>query len=334
MNALPTVSVVILARGRQQYLRRSVRSVLGQVGLPFPAQLVVVKDFPDPFVDTLAEEGRAIVLRAEESSGVGENLLRGMEAATGEVVAFLDDDDAFEPSKVLRISEAFAADPKLVYFHTGVQLADDQGRPARGLFHQNTRLDLLVDPSAPATGRALERIVRHSAAINLSSVAVRRLRFLPFTERLRRMEGATDYMFLYTAVETGGRLRFTSELLGTYFIHASAMRPARPDRRAVDNFLRQVEVQTYAHDYGRLVLEPIGARSAADCLLTEWEFVGSVVRGATRRELARSYACFVRRGLPVRPRVVLLAAPIFLASMGSSTLGLRALFVGRQVVRD
>jgi glycosyltransferase involved in cell wall biosynthesis len=109
VNGAPRVSVVVPSHGRPQLLRTAVRSALAQTGVDL--EVVVVDDgSPEPVGDLGAELGDPCVrvLRRDVPGGVGDARNAGVAAATGEWVAFLDDDDVWAPTKLA--SQLQAAD--------------------------------------------------------------------------------------------------------------------------------------------------------------------------------------------------------------------------------
>jgi glycosyltransferase involved in cell wall biosynthesis len=105
------VSVVVPAYGRPDYLDAAVESVADQTYGPI--ELVVVDDCsPDPIepIVAAAETGAldsVRVVRHEVNRGANAARNTGIEASTGEFVAFLDDDDNWRPEKVEKQVRAF-----------------------------------------------------------------------------------------------------------------------------------------------------------------------------------------------------------------------------------
>ncbi|HEY4011413.1 MAG TPA: glycosyltransferase family 2 protein [Acidobacteriaceae bacterium] len=97
------VSVVMPAHNSERTLAESVRSVLAQT---YPDwELVFVDDASTDGTLTLArelarEEPRIRVLSLEQNVGVAEARNRGIEAGTGQYLAFLDSDDLWLPDKL------------------------------------------------------------------------------------------------------------------------------------------------------------------------------------------------------------------------------------------
>lgn len=158
LGALPvvadgsTVSVVMPVRDRADTVRRAIDSVVGQT---YPRwELVVVDDgstdeTPAILAERAASDDRVRVLR-REGSGAGAARNAGLEAATGDLVAFLDADNAWFPVHLEAAVRTLAGDASLVGTHDGVRMtgannADDTSGPVvtfRG--EDGTREDLLA----------------------------------------------------------------------------------------------------------------------------------------------------------------------------------------------
>lgn len=105
----PVVSVVIPTRNRPHILRRSVASALAQSFQQL--EVVVVLDGYDPRARetlSLVADPRLRVLELPAPMGAAEARNRGVQAARGTWVAFLDDDDEWLPCKLDKQLEAAA----------------------------------------------------------------------------------------------------------------------------------------------------------------------------------------------------------------------------------
>ncbi|WP_254838764.1 glycosyltransferase family 2 protein [Natronomonas marina] len=132
----PLVSVVLPTYDRPSYLRKAVESVLAQTYEPI--ELVVVDDHSErPAAETLSgmDLGDLAAVRCrrhEENRGVNAARNTGIEAASGEYVAFLDDDDRWVPEKTERQVAAFeTAGDDVGVVYTGKRTVEPEGTGER-----------------------------------------------------------------------------------------------------------------------------------------------------------------------------------------------------------
>lgn len=103
MKKTPTVSVVIPTFKRPALVRRAIASVLNQTYRDF--EIVVVDDgSPDDTRGAVTgiRDERVRYLRHERNRGLPASRNTGIKAASGEYIAFLDDDDEWLPEKLER----------------------------------------------------------------------------------------------------------------------------------------------------------------------------------------------------------------------------------------
>ena len=113
---LPQVSVVVPTHNRARLLDRTLRSILAQHQVNL--EVVVVDDGSTDDTAALASaaDPRVQVLRNAIAQGVSAARNRGVAAASGEWIAFCDDDDLWAPEKLARqLSAAQTAGAGWVY---------------------------------------------------------------------------------------------------------------------------------------------------------------------------------------------------------------------------
>ena len=104
MSNIATVSIIMRTKDRSPLLRRAIDSVLRQDYVH--CELIIVNDggSVEPVEDIISElAGRSnnmkyLLLDHKTTVGRGGALNKGIEVATGRYVAFLDDDDTWEPT--------------------------------------------------------------------------------------------------------------------------------------------------------------------------------------------------------------------------------------------
>lgn len=126
----PRVSVVIPVRNGERYLREALESALGQDCVPL--EVVVADDgSTDETPAILASfEDRLRVVRLE-GKGVSTARNAALAVARGDLVAFLDADDAFLPGKLAAQAAILDQRPGIGLVNSGWRLVDAEGRPLR-----------------------------------------------------------------------------------------------------------------------------------------------------------------------------------------------------------
>jgi len=108
----PTVSTIIPAYRAQATIRRAVDSVLRQTLVP--EEVLVVDDgSPDDLVAALESYGDRVTLIRQANGGVASARNLGIERSRGDVIAFLDADDYWEPTRVARQVRIFQEHPEV-----------------------------------------------------------------------------------------------------------------------------------------------------------------------------------------------------------------------------
>jgi glycosyltransferase involved in cell wall biosynthesis len=147
----PLVSVIIPAYNCARYLERALESVRAQ---RYPAdrlEIIVVDDgstdrSPMVAAEYADRDPRVIALR-QANAGPAAARNRGIDAARGKLIAFLDADDTWAPDKLAEQAALFARDPGLGLVHCGVRFVDAEGVPVERWMRQTriARGDILLD---------------------------------------------------------------------------------------------------------------------------------------------------------------------------------------------
>ena len=129
----PSISIVLPTHNRALLLPRAVRSVLAQTDPDF--ELLVIDDgSADNTQQVLAEfagDPRLRRLRNEVAQGAAAARNRAIRSASGDWVAFLDDDDELLPRYVERLRAHLRASPELGLAWTGVEREHHDSVPPR-----------------------------------------------------------------------------------------------------------------------------------------------------------------------------------------------------------
>lgn len=124
------VSIIIPTYNREATIGAAVESALAQTHRP--AEVIVVDDgSKDGTLAALQRYGDAITVVSQANAGPSAARNRGVEAARGEVLAFLDSDDAWLPEKVARQADLLErAGPRMACCVCNASILGLSGEPA------------------------------------------------------------------------------------------------------------------------------------------------------------------------------------------------------------
>lgn len=160
------VSVVVPTYNRAPLLPRALESIAAQ-SRPADEVLVVDDGSEDGTLDLLARRFPWVRVLRQEHRGVSAARNRGIRAATGHWIAFLDSDDAWLPTKIERQLAALGARPEHRICHTEeiwirrgrrVNPGRRHGKSGGRIFRRCVRLCVISPSSVLAERRLLETV--------------------------------------------------------------------------------------------------------------------------------------------------------------------------------
>jgi glycosyltransferase involved in cell wall biosynthesis len=215
----PLVSVIIPTFRRPELLVRAIASVLTQTYAHWELLVIDDNDAASPARGTTeqvmagyAADPRIRYLRHEFNQGLPAARNTAIKASSGALIAFLDDDDEWLPTKLQRQVEAFAADALVTLVYTTRHVADSAGTVTR---------TMQADPK----GLIRDRMLEENWIGTPSSVMIRRNALFAaglFDPRMPSLEDWDLYLRL------DGRFALIAEPLTVYYMHDSG--------RMMDNY--------------------------------------------------------------------------------------------------
>jgi glycosyltransferase involved in cell wall biosynthesis len=160
----PLVSAIVPVHNGERFVAEAIESVLAQTYEPLEC-VVVDDDSSDGTAAVLDRFGDRIVrvVSTARNSAAARNA--GVAAARGELLAFLDSDDVWEPAKIERQVELMRQDDGLGLVYCGLAFIDEDGRPLGSAPPPEPaavlRNTLLSEP--PFVGLAQTGLVRRAA---------------------------------------------------------------------------------------------------------------------------------------------------------------------------
>ena len=289
------ISVVIPAYRAARTIGRAVGSVLAQTHPPF--EILVVDDgSPDDIATALAPFGNQVKLIRKANGGAGSARNLGIDRSSGDVVAFLDADDFWEPQKLQRQCAILSGNPD-IGLTSSTWLEQSPGLAREAIALDTKELDRPLSP-------VRDRISKLASMIWTSTVAVRRqivesMRFDPDLRTAQDRElwiriVAAHTVFicsdpLATAVLESGSLSRTNldrdctNMLRVIRRHHALLGP-RQSRTWETQVYRRWAGQYLATGESRAAIRPALKRLARQPLSLEgwWIAAKSLVRGVVR----------------------------------------------------
>jgi glycosyltransferase involved in cell wall biosynthesis len=221
-KSIVSVSCVIPTHLRAQFLVESLGSAARQT-LP-PAEIIVVSDVDDPETAAVCKRFAAqseIPLRVEVNTtgpgGASSSRNRGAQLASGEMLAFLDDDDTWEPT----------------FLEKSVAVLEQSGSGIAVAWISMFTNDKVKLGPAIVAGLSAPDVVAINPGVTGTNMVVRRSAFESiggFDDALR-MKNDTD--FFYRFLKSGGRYAVVEERLANQRKHDAGQLTGHSLARAV-----------------------------------------------------------------------------------------------------
>lgn len=130
MTISPRISVITPSFNHAAYLRQCVDSVLDQ-RYPNLQYLVADGGSSDETVNILRSYGDALAFISERDHGQSDAVNKGLRAADGEIIGWLNSDDYYLPECLARVIECFARHPDAAMIYGRALMVDRDGRTQR-----------------------------------------------------------------------------------------------------------------------------------------------------------------------------------------------------------
>jgi len=207
----PTVSVVVIAHHRTEYLGDALRSLERQ-SRP-PDEVVVIEENPPYGRPSVAPP--SLPYRWENRDDLAPAAAKfayGLSVAQGEVVAFLEDDDRFASGKLAHVAAVFSAHPDVVFLRNRLAFIGPDGAPRPPTSPIRFRAEGPVPPLPTAMSRGL-------MTLNMSAMSVRRAAYLPVLPFYAGQHPSSDTLTYWLSAYVGGTAWYSPEPLTEYRFH-------------------------------------------------------------------------------------------------------------------
>lgn len=235
--SVPKLSVIVITYNHERFIRQAIDSVLGQK-TPFPVEILISEDCSTDSTRSIVQDyakahpARIKILLSEQNMNSNFVLERGVDATSGQYLAFLDGDDYWTSDEKLRRQANFLDNHPDVSlcFHDAIQINENGLQTGKSSVWAEMPRRL-----------GLKEIVAGNHVPTCGAV-VRRLAITPLPPWYRNAVFG-DWP-LWIAAAKVGALAFIPEVLGARRVHSGGMWSGRtPAEQVEDNlrFLQQLE---------------------------------------------------------------------------------------------
>ena len=295
MTRTPTVSVLLMAYNHIDFVDEALSSIEDQRP-PFDVEVILNDDFSTDGtlqrIERYAETSRHTcrIPRSERNLGALPAVARGIRAATGDYIAFLDADDRWcDPDKLARQSELLARRPDLAVAFHNVAVIDSAGARTGRLWNDaDQKIETTLDD------------LMYGCYAHTSSLMIRRSALTPLPSSYDTfLDPVTDWPLLVLAAHSGG-LHYDAPTMSEYRFHDGGLYQGLERRRQVETSaaaylaLKPLVAERLRHrlDEERRVFLGTSAQEAAasgrrrDALRHQWNaLLGAVTMLGPRRAL-------------------------------------------------
>lgn len=225
MSRPPFISVVVLGFQRKQFIIEAVQSILSQTLPRSEIEILTTKRFADSEIDDYLD--RHFVKRIYAPTDLqGDAYSMAIQAARGDVLCFLEDDDLFVPEKLQVVQALFQTKPEVGYYHNNYAMIDEKGKSIdlRG-YHGSARhwieRNKYVYASGSQTAGNSGDLARVDIDFNPSCISVRRSVLLPFAQRMASLPASMDVALFFAALISRTGLFADNRILTKYRLHSA-----------------------------------------------------------------------------------------------------------------
>jgi len=227
------ISVIVIAYKRKKYLKEAIDSLLKQTFKNF--EIIVIKNFKDPTIDLFLEQNHITNIITDKIE-IGAHYAEGIRLAKGSLVAFLDDDDYYDVTKLERVNEVFSIYTKLHFYYNNLIAINELGEKIpydRRMIHVGKKVELnnemLLDENF-SIERKLQILKYYEAFWSPSCIVIKKDAILPYLSQLEKIYYAPGIFLASVLANSNCNFFIDNKKLTYYRVHPSSSHIATSDK--------------------------------------------------------------------------------------------------------
>lgn len=247
-----TISVIITAHSRKEFLIKAIESALAQTLNKDLFEIIVVSnfDFVYPGIKCIRDDAESL----------GHKLVTAVEISEGDIITFLEDDDLYAKNRLVEIFKRFRTSQYLTYYGNELEFIDINGNPIHELTvkRENKLVKNQVGlfdeeiPSNLVLKKGIDIELLSMLWFNLSRIAVRKNLLEKNKEVIQTLNLSLDYFLFLLALSINANLYLSSNKLTLYRVHPSSssyMYTESYKDKLIRWILDDKIIMNYFHDY-------------------------------------------------------------------------------------
>ncbi len=210
----PSITVVITAYNRREFILQSIKCALNQTLEREKYEIIVIKNFSDDAIDKFIEQNQIISIIAEGIEGEYPNI--AIRYANSDILSFLDDDDLMSKNKLHSIYEIFK-DSKIGYYHNNFNVISGRKIIRNRLINSPRYKTIRV--SNKKKRKYLYYLERKSLYINNSCISIRKDVLKKYIDFLKVQNANIDRFLYVSALLSDYDMYFDNKIYNSYRIH-------------------------------------------------------------------------------------------------------------------
>ena len=124
------ISIITPTYNQAEFIERTIQSVLSQ-NYPDIEYIIMDGGSTDETIDILKKYSDKIIWKSEKDNGQSDAINKGLKIATGDIVAYLNSDDTYEPGAFKKVNNFFQNNPDKKWVYGKCKIINKQDKEIR-----------------------------------------------------------------------------------------------------------------------------------------------------------------------------------------------------------